>query len=123
MRNTQSLLESRPKGSSELSGVDELSPNALGVSSDTLEVHKKISSIAIDFRRAYGRTVEIKIFERSANRFVEVFMRSRRRSTAVPGELVPEFRVNGVKVFLGIPQSFSQLDEAIDRSFGRPVKD
>lgn len=124
VRNTQSLLESRPKGNSEVSGVEQLSPKALGVSTAILEIHKKISSIAIDFQRAYGRTVEIRVFERSSNRIVELFLRSRRRSPEAPMEApVPEFKVNGVKVFVGIPQSFSQLDEAIDRAFGRPVKD
>jgi protein-disulfide isomerase len=35
---------------------------------------------------------------------------------------MPEFFVNGVRVFKGLPNSFSQLDEAIDNAFDRRNK-
>lgn len=125
LRNTQSLLESRPKGGSEVSDESRLSAEELGVSNDILEVHRKVSSIAIDLRRAYGRVVEIRVFEKSSNRLVNILSRARRHPTAFPSgtPMNPEFRVNGVQVFVGIPQSFSQLDEAIDRAFNRPMMD
>ncbi|HZW57315.1 MAG TPA: hypothetical protein VFF30_13585 [Nitrososphaerales archaeon] len=117
VRSNQALVESRTKGAHEVSRASETIPQEFeGISSEVLVAHKKIASIAIDFRRAYGRS-EVRVFEKSTNRFVERFFRSRKRSTDSAAS--PEFFVNGVRVFKGLPQSFSELDEAIDKAFGR----
>ncbi len=84
---------------------------------ELVELHSKIALIVIDFERAYGRRVEVKVFERSPNRFFDFILR-KRVNKKEPGQEEPEFYVNGVRVFRGVPNSFSQLDEAIDNAFG-----
>jgi hypothetical protein len=71
--------------------------------------------IALDFQRAYGRAVEIRVFERSSNRFFERLWSFR----GVAQNKMPEFFVNGVRIYRGLPNSFSQLDEAIENAFGK----
>ena len=115
VKSTQALLEAKLKGYSESRADNESASVVEVVSPGGLEIHKKIASIAIDFQRAYGRSVEVRVFERSSNRFVELISKSRRRAF----DSLPEFFINGVLVFKGVPQSFSQLDEAIDRAFER----
>jgi len=83
----------------------------------TQDVYYRIALIALDFQRAYGRAVEVRVFEKSANRVFEKLMAFR---SSAPGQM-PEFFVNGVKIFRGVPSSFSQLDEAIETAFGKSV--
>ena len=71
--------------------------------------------IALDFQRAYGRAVEVRVFQKSANRVLGKLMSIK---TSSAGQ-IPEFFVNGVKIFRGLPSSFSQLDEAIENVFGK----
>ena len=118
-KNALALVESRSKGNQEVSSRDADSAQSSEVQDvlqEALAIYNKVAAISIDFQRAYGRTVEVKVFERSKNRFVRSFF----RGTALKDEIpVPEFFVNGVRVFKGVPNSFSQLDEAIDNAFGR----
>jgi hypothetical protein len=107
MAKSAALVESRPKGASESEVVSQ-------GSGKEFEICKKIALIAHDFQKAYGRAVEIRVFERSSNR---VFDRLLKVRGAKPE--VPEFYVNGVLIFKGVPNSFSQLDEAIERAYGR----
>ena len=109
LRNAQTFVESKTKGS--VSHVPSEQPSADPIQA----MYDKIALIAIDFQRAYGRAVEIRVFERSANRFFEKMMGFRGSSSQA---LVPEFLVNGVRIFRGVPNSFSQLDEAIENAFG-----
>ena len=122
VRNTQALVESRTnnKGTHEVSRANETIPEEFeGVSDESLVAHKKIASIAIDFRRAYGRS-EVRVFEKSTNRFIERFFKPRKQTQhQLDSAGWPEFFVNGVRVFRGVPHSFSELDEAIDKAFGR----
>jgi len=121
-KNTLALVESRSKGNQEVSSraVDSaLSSEMQDVAPEALAIYNKVAAISIDFQRAYGRTVEVKVFERSKNRFARPFFRVRRQNDESP---MPEFFVNGVRVFKGLPNSFSQLDEAIDNAFGRGSK-
>lgn len=104
LKNAQALVESRTKGSVSLPPV-ELSTQD--------QLYEKIASMASDFQRAYGRAVQIRVFERSSNRFLEKILGG--RSSGKP----PVFFVNGVKIFSGVPNSFSELDEAIERAFGK----
>ena len=78
-------------------------------------VYRRIALIALDFQRAYGRAVEVRVFEKSANRVLGKLMAFKSNA---PGQ-TPEFFVNGVKIFRGMPSSFSQLDEAIENAFGK----
>ncbi|MHB1907824.1 MAG: hypothetical protein ACYCQJ_03000 [Nitrososphaerales archaeon] len=113
-QNSKALIESRGKGgivSTDTS--NEPGPTLASIPKDQVALYNKIVSIAIDFERAYGRSVIIKVFKRSSNRVLNSLMRSQ------PSVLNPTFYVNGVKVFTGIPNSFSELDEAIDHAFGR----
>lgn len=104
LRNAQALVESRTKGSVSV-------PPAEGSPED--QVYEKIALIASDFQKAYGRAVQIRVFERSSNRFLEKILGARSSGRS------PEFFVNGVKIFTGVPNSFSELDEAIERAFGK----
>jgi hypothetical protein len=108
MVNSAALVESRPKGASE---SDELVSQGSG---KDFEICKKIALIALDFQKAYGRAVEIRVFERSSNRVFDGLLKLRGSKPEVP-----EFYVNGVLIFKGVPNSFSQLDEAIERAYGR----
>ncbi len=126
----QEIIEQRGKGSGISSSSSEPSGNidtsiverelAL-LPKDTVETYGKIVSVAVDFERAYGRNVYVRIFEHSSNRFLNLLFTGKSRGSA-PVPLLnirPTFSVNGVRVFVGIPNSFSELDEAIDRAFGR----
>ena len=117
LKNAQALVESKTKGSS-VSRAAVVSP-----ANSAEESYSKIALIALDFQRAYGRAVEIRVFERSANKFFEKMMGSfsRRSGSGETGgsARVPEFFVNGVRIYRGVPTSFSQLDEAIENAFGR----
>jgi hypothetical protein len=104
LKNVQALIESKTKGS-----VSRSEGNSSG------DVYFRIALIALDFQRAYGRAVEVRVFEKSANRIIGKLMAFK---SAGPGQ-IPEFFVNGVKIFRGIPMSFSQLDEAIENAFGK----
>ena len=111
LKNVQALIESKTRGSASRTQSDQ-SPEGSSASDD---LYFRIALIALDFQRAYGRAVEVRVFERSANRLVGKFLALR---SASPGQ-IPEFFVNGVKIFRGIPSSFSQLDEAIENAFGK----
>jgi len=111
LKNVQALVESKTRGSASRTQSDQ-SPEGSSASDD---LYFRIALIALDFQRAYGRAVEVRVFERSANRLVGKFLALR---SASPGQ-IPEFFVNGVKIFRGIPSSFSQLDEAIENAFGK----
>ena len=110
------IVESRSKGNSEVTSSVQ-STQSSDMQNPALVIYNKVAAISIDFQRAYGSAVEIKVFERSKNRFARYFLR--RRAGNLVQNPFPEFFVNGVRVFKGIPNSFSQLDEAIDNSFGR----
>lgn len=102
LRSAQSLIESRTKGSvSGMRNQDEL--------------YTKIAMIALDFQRAYGKAVQVRVFEKSANKFLEKIMKVRRSRD----QKSPVFYVNGVRIFKGVPNSFSELDEAIENAFGK----
>lgn len=106
MRAVEALVESR-KGSVTSSESE--------VSGSKLDLYNKIAGIALDFQRAYGRAVQIRIFNRSPNKLIDRLLKIRRSTE----DAVPEFYVNGVKVFKGVPESFSQLDESIENAFRR----
>ena len=107
LKNVQALVESKTKGSVSRMQSDQ------GENSSN-DVYHRIALIALDFQRAYGRAVEIRVFERSSNRVFERVMGFRGRA---PDQ--PEFFVNGVRIYRGVPSSFSQLDEAIENAFGK----
>ncbi|MFI5420194.1 MAG: hypothetical protein ACHQ1H_04435 [Nitrososphaerales archaeon] len=108
LRNAQAWVESKTKGS-----VSRTQSDQNGTAAEN--VYRRIALIALDFQRAYGRAVEIRVFERSANRVFERIQSFR----GVAQNQVPEFFVNGVKIYRGLPNSFSQLDEAIENAFGK----
>jgi hypothetical protein len=107
LKNVQALIESKTKGSVSRVQSEQGDGNA--------DAYSRIALIALDFQRAYGRAVEVRVFEKSANRVMGKLMAFRGNS----GGQIPEFFVNGVKIFKGIPGSFSQLDEAIETAFGK----
>jgi hypothetical protein len=107
-RNVQSFVESRSKGS-----VSESRPAQASTEID--QVYNKIAMIALDFQRAYGSAVEIRLFRKSPNKFLERIM-SIRNSSKID---TPVFYVNGVRIYKGVPNSFSELDEAIEKAFGK----
>jgi hypothetical protein len=107
LRNVQTWVESKTKGS-----VSRVQSDQMGGSQN---VYRRIALIALDFQRAYGRAVEIRVFERSANRVFEKLFSFRGASE----NRTPEFFVNGVRIYRGLPNSFSQLDEAIENAFGK----
>ena len=109
LKNVQALVESKTKGSVSRVQADQSSEGSFG------DIYYRIALIALDFQRAYGRAVEVRVFEKSANRVLGKILAFR---SAAPGE-IPEFFVNGVKIFRGVPSSFSQLDEAIENAFGK----
>jgi hypothetical protein len=118
-QNNQTVVQSRGRdkrlvSSEETSNIEPAVPELASIPKAQLPQYIKVVSITIDFERAYGRGVEVRVFERSSNKLLNSFLRKRESS----GILNPTFYVNGVKVFTGIPNSFSQLDEAIDKSFG-----
>ena len=113
MKSVQALVESKAKGSVSRIQGDQSVEGA----SSSQDAYYRIALIALDFQRAYGRAVEVRVFEKSANRVVEKLMAFR---SASPSQ-IPEFFVNGVKIFRGVPSSFSQLDEAIETAFGKSV--
>ena len=109
LKNVQALIESKTKGSVSRVQSDQ--------ADGTIDVYHRIAMIALDFQRAYGRAVEIRVFEKSANRVLGKLMAIRGNADSQ----IPEFFVNGVKIFKGVPSSFSQLDEAIETAFGKSV--
>ncbi|MDH2900602.1 MAG: hypothetical protein PXY39_06480 [archaeon] len=116
--NNRTLVQSRGKErlvSTESSNLAPTNSELASIPKDQLALYNKIVSITVDFERAYGRGVEVRVFERSSNKLLNTFLRGRDSSL----EVKPTFYVNGVKVYTGIPNSFSELDEAIDNSFGR----
>jgi poly(A) polymerase Pap1 len=88
----------------------------IDVTKERLELYKKLVSVAVDFERAYRPSCTVRVFTHSSRVRSLVSMVARKQST--DSESKPEFRVNGVKVFVGVPKSFSELDEAIDKTFG-----
>jgi hypothetical protein len=110
LRNVQTWVESKTKGS-----VSRVQSDQSGGSQN---VYRRIALIALDFQRAYGRAVEIRVFERSANRVFEKLFSFRSGSE----NRIPEFFVNGVRIYRGLPNSFSELDEAIENAFGKTWK-
>ena len=108
LRNAESVVESRTKGT--VTGIRH------GVGTSPLDqMYNKISMIALDFQRAYGRAVQVRVFEKSTNKLVNRILKVRGSSEST----VPVFYVNGVKIFKGVPNSFSELDEAIEHAFGK----
>ena len=107
-RNVQSFVESRSKGTISQSRPDQ-------AASDVEQTYYRIAMIALDFQRAYGSAVEIRTFKRSPNRLLEKVQSFRKPG----GGDLPVFYVNGVKIFKGVPSSFSELDEAIENAFGK----
>lgn len=108
LRNAESVVESRTKGT--VTGIRH------DVGTSPLDqMYNKISMIALDFQRAYGRAVQVRVFEKSTNKLVNRILKVRGSSEST----VPVFYVNGVKIFKGVPNSFSELDEAIEHAFGR----
>ena len=79
------------------------------------QIYTKIAMIALDFQRAYGRAVEVRVFEKSQNKFFERVLKARGSGE----QSTPVFFVNGVRIFKGVPNSFSELDEAIENAFGK----
>lgn len=127
----QSLIQSRSKersvSTTDTSDLDYSSnPELANIPKDQLALYVKIASIIVDFERAYGRSVAIRVFSRSSNRFLNRLLRPRSLSSssisASGSSLSPTFYVNGVKVFTGVPNSFSELDEAIDNAFRHEQK-
>jgi hypothetical protein len=108
LKNVQALVESKTRGSASRMQSDQSGEGAA-------DVYFRIALIALDFQRAYGRAVEVRVFEKSANRVLGKLMAFKSNA---PGQ-TPEFFVNGVKIFRGMPSSFSQLDEAIENAFGK----
>lgn len=111
MRDVEATIGARLKGA--LSRTGQTSETK--IVDPQGECYTRIASIALDFGRAYGKTVEIRVFERSSNKLMERVLKIRGSDKTV----APEFYVNGVKIFKGVPNSFSELDEAIERAFGR----
>ena len=103
-KNTLALVESRSRGNQEVSSraADFASSSEIqDVPPEILAIYNKVAAISIDFQRAYGRTVEVKVFDRSKNRFARPFFRGRGQKDEI---LMPEFFVNGVRVFKGLPK-------------------
>ena len=95
-RNVQSFVESRSKGT-----VSESRPDQ--ASSGVDQLYNKIAMIALDFQRVYGSAVEIRPFRKSRNKFLERIMTVRES-----GKIdTPVFYVNGVRIYRGVPSSFS----------------
>jgi hypothetical protein len=121
--NNRTLVQSRGKEhlvSTEGSNLEPTAPELSALPKDRLVLYNKIVSITVDFERAYGRSVVVRVFEKSSNRFLNTFLRGRDSASAAGSlELRPIFYVNGVKIYTGIPNSFSELDEAMDNSFGQ----
>lgn len=118
-QNEQAIVSSRTKSdrSATTSEAPEpSSPELHSIPKDQLTLYMRIASITIDFERAYGRGVEVRVFEKSPNKLLNSLLRKRESQEAM---FRPTFYVNGAKVFTGVPNSFSELDEAIDKSFGR----
>jgi hypothetical protein len=120
-QNEQAVVQARTKQqrssqTSETHNTVPSSPELMEIPKDQLTLYMRIVSITIDFERAYGRGVEVRVFEKSPNKLLNSLLRKRESQEVT---FRPMFYVNGVKVFSGVPNSFSQLDEAIDKSFGR----
>jgi hypothetical protein len=113
MLRNEALVASRQKGA--VSRTGEVASEQSQISDPQFELCKKIAAIALDFQKAYGRAVEIRVFERSSNRLFDRLLKVK----SAKAERVPEFYVNGVIIFKGVPNSFSELDEAIERAYGR----
>jgi hypothetical protein len=107
-RNVQSLIESRTKGT-----VSEIRSDQTSTGVD--QIYNKIATIALDFQRAYGSAVEIRPFRKSHNKFLERILSVRDSGKTD----TPVFYVNGVRIYKGVPNSFSELDEAIEKAFGK----
>ena len=107
LRDAQSLVESRMKGA--VAGSHQEAST-----SESTMLYDKIAMIALDFQRAYGRAVQVRVFKKSNNRFLEKIL-----ARGNVEESIPTFFVNGVRIFKGVPNSFSELDEAIEKAFGR----
>ena len=108
LKNAESVVESKTKGT-----VSRMQHSESASASDPL--YTKIAMIALDFQRAYGRAVQVRVFAKSPNKFLERILSV--RSSNETNE--PVFYVNGVKIFKGVPNSFSELDEAIEHAFGK----
>src|SRR5579872_3113660 len=111
LKNVQALVESKTRGSVSRMQTDQTTEGT----SATDDIYFRIALIALDFQRAYGRAVEVRVFQKSANRVLGKLMSIKNSSAGQ----IPEFFVNGVKIFRGLPSSFSQLDEAIENAFGK----
>ena len=117
-QNAQTLVGSR-RGrsvSQDENYFSNLQGDLATIPRDDLLLYNSVVSIAIDFERAYGRTVTIRISEHSPNRFVDLFGRKSKNESLRERVM---FFVNGTKVYSGVPNSFSELDEAVEKAFGR----
>jgi hypothetical protein len=117
-QNAQTIVGSR-RGrsfSQDAKPLADAHVDLAAVPKEDLDIYSRILFIVIDFERAYGRGVVVRIFEHSPNRIMDLFSR-RNKVTNLKENIT--FFVNGVKVFSGVPNSFSELDEAIDNTFGR----
>ncbi len=115
----QAISLSNPSNARGRSGVTEtlsaeVQTKIHDVPKDLIDLHSKVALMCVDFERAYGRRVEIKVYERSPNKFLNIFSRTSKSEQTK----MPEFFINGVMVYKGVPNSFSELDEAIDKAFG-----
>lgn len=117
MENSTTVIQSRSKDRQVWSGTTALggtNHELASIPEDKLAAYNKIVSICVDFERAYGRSL-VRVFQKSTNKLLNALF----RGADSQGPIRPTFYVNGVKVYTGIPNTFSELDEAIDKSFGR----
>lgn len=116
--NIQAVVGSRRGRSftADESFFSNLSGELSQIPKDDLILYNNVVSIAIDFEKAYGRNIVVRILERSPNKFSNLF--GKRKEEGPLKERVAFF-VNGVKVYAGIPNSFSELDEAVEKALGR----
>lgn len=118
-QNPQTLVGSRRGRSVSQDDFSNLQGDLASVPKEDLVLYNNVVSIAIDFERAYGRSVTVRVSERSPNRLVDLF--GRKRTDESLKERVTFF-VNGTKVYSGVPNSFSELDEAVEKAFGRKTE-
>ncbi len=88
---------------------------------DDLALYNRVVSIAIEFEHAYGRNVVVRVFQRSSNRVTDIVF-GRNKKNVPFAESKPGFYINGGKVYEGFPKNFSELDEAVDKAFGRKLQ-
>lgn len=120
-QNAQAVVGSRRERSisKDESYFSNLQGDLASIPKEDVILYNSVVSIAIDFERAYGRSVTIRVSEHSPNRIADLFGRKRKDESL--HERVAFF-VNGAKVYSGVPNSFSELDEAIEKAFGRKTE-